>query len=134
MSHFKDKISNLIKFQAPDFVLEDHPYFLEFVKQYYTFLECAEITLTNIGDPDHIQLETLTDTRSFLKLDGSNQQSDDKEDRILLENTSYGDFINGETITGETSGATTTILVEDVDEGSRLFVQDQNKFIEGEKL
>ena len=134
MSHFKDKISNLIKFQAPDFVLEDHPYFLEFVKQYYTFLECAEITLTNIGDPDHIQLETLTDTRSFLKLDGSNQQSDDKEDRILLENTSYGDFINGETITGETSGATTTILVEDVDEGSRLFVQDQNKFIEGEKI
>jgi len=134
MSNFKDKISNLIKFQAPDFVLEDHPYFLEFIKQYYTFLECAEITLTNIGDPDHIQLETLTDTRSFLKLNGSNQQSDDSEDRILLEDTSYGDFINGEIITGQTSGATTTILVEDIDDGSRLFVQDQNKFIEGEKI
>ena len=126
MADFKDKLSYLISQQAPDFVLEDHPYFLEFVKEYYKFLESAEMTLTNIGDPDHIQLETQTETNNFLQLSGTNQQRDDNGDRILLEDTSYGDFINGETITGQTSGATATVLVEDIDEGSRLFVTHQN--------
>src|SRR6056300_1528828 len=134
MADFKDKLSYLISQQAPDFVLEDHPYFLEFVKEYYKFLESAEMTLTNIGDPDHIQLETQTETNNFLQLSGTNQQRDDNGDRILLEDTSYGDFINGETITGQTSGATATVLVEDIDEGSRLFVTHQNKFEIGELI
>ena len=134
MADFKDKLSHLISQQAPDFVLEDHPYFLEFVKEYYKFLESAEMTLTNIGDPDHIQLETQTETNNFLQLSGTNQQRDDNGDRILLEDTSYGDFINGETITGQTSGATATVLVEDIDGGSRLFVSHQNKFEVGELI
>ena len=134
MADFKDKLSHLISQQAPDFVLEDHPYFLEFVKEYYKFLESAEMTLTNIGDPDHVQLETQTATNNFLQLSGTNQQGDDNGDRILLEDTSYGDFINGETITGQTSGATATVLVEDIDEGSRLFVTHQNKFEIGELI
>src|SRR5210317_894869 len=134
MADFKDKLSYLINQQAPDFVLEDHPYFLEFVKEYYKFLESAEMTLTDIGDPDHIQLETQTATNNFLQLSGTNQQKDDSGDRILLEDTSYGDFINGETITGQTSGATATVLVEDNDGGSRLFVSHQNKFEIGELI
>src|SRR5210317_1029199 len=134
MADFKDKLSHLISQQAPDFVLEDHPYFLEFVKEYYKFLESAEMTLTNIGDPDLIQLETQTETNNFLQLSGTNQKRDDNSDRILLEDTSYGDFINGETITGQTSGATATVLVEDIDEGSRLFVSHQNKFEIGELI
>ena len=48
MADFKDKISNIVKHQAPDFVLDDHPYFLEYVKEYYKFLESAEITLSSI--------------------------------------------------------------------------------------
>ena len=71
MAKFDDKISHLINQQAPDFVLDDHPYFLEFVKAYYTFMESAELTLTNIGDPDVIQLETQTGTISLLQLDGT---------------------------------------------------------------
>ena len=134
MATFKDKISHLLNSQVPDFVLEDHPLFLDFVKAYYSFLESAEITLTNIGDPDHVQLETQTTVSNFIQLNGTNQQGDDTGDRILLEDTSYGDFINGETITGQTSGATATVLIEDVDAGSRLFVTHQNKFIEGELI
>ena len=65
MAKFDDKISHLINQQAPDFVLDDHPYFLEFVKAYYTFMESAELTLTNIGDPDVIQLETQTGTITY---------------------------------------------------------------------
>ena len=134
MADFKDKISNLLNSQVPDFVLEDHPLFLDFVKAYYQLLESAEITLTNIGDPDHLQLDSATGATNFILLDGTNVNKDDSTDRILLEDTSFGDFVNGELITGATSGATATILVEDVDAGSRLFVTHQNKFIEGELI
>ena len=134
MADFKNKISNLLNSQVPDFVLEDHPLFLDFVKAYYQLMESAEITLTNIGDPDHLQLDSSASVTNFLLLDGTNTNKDDSTDRILLEDTSYGDFINGELITGATSGATATVLVEDVDAGSRLFVTHQNKFIEGELI
>ena len=132
MADFKDKISNLINSQVPDFVLEDHPLFLDFVKAYYQLMESAEITLTNIGDPDHLVLEGTTAAK--IVLDGTNVSKDDGDDNVLLEDTSYGDFINGETITGSTSGATTTVIIEDVDGGGRLFVVHQNKFIEGELI
>src|SRR6056300_685771 len=132
MADFKDKISNLINSQVPDFVLEDHPLFLDFVKAYYQLMESAEITLTNIGDPDHLVLEGSTAAK--IVLDGTNVSKDDGDDNVLLEDTSYGDFINGELITGATSGAIATILVDDVDAGSRLFVTHQNKFIEGELI
>ena len=132
MADFKDKISNLINSQVPDFVLEDHPLFLDFVKAYYQLMESAEIQLTNIGDPDHIVLEGNTAGKTIL--DGTNISKDDSGDNFLLEDTSYGDFQNGETITGSTSGATATVLIEDVDAGARLFVTHQNKFIEGELI
>ena len=132
MADFKDKISNLINSQVPDFVLEDHPLFLDFVKAYYQLMESAEIPLTNIGDPDHLVLEGTTAGK--IVIDGTNVSKDDGDDNVLLEDTSYGDFINGETITGSTSGATTTVIIEDVDGGGRLFVVHQNKFIEGELI
>ena len=132
MANFKDKISNIINSQVPDFVLEDHPLFLDFVKAYYQLMESAEITLTNIGDPDHIVLEGTTAGKTVI--DGTNINKDDSGDNFLLEDTSYGDFQNGETITGSTSGATATVLIEDVDAGARLFVTHQNKFIEGELI
>ena len=132
MANFYDKISNLINSQVPDFVLEDHPLFLDFVKAYYQLMESAEITLTNIGDPDHLVLEGTTAGK--IVIDGTNVSKDDNGDNVLLEDTSYGDFINGETITGATSGATTTILIEDVDDGARLFVTHNNKFIDGELI
>ena len=75
-----------------------------------------------------------TGTISLLQLEGTNQQSLDSGDNILLEDTSYGDFQNGETITGSTSGATATVLVEDIDNNSKLYISAQNKFIEGELI
>ena len=134
MATFKDKISHLINSQVPDYVLEDHPLFLDFVKLYYQFLESAEITLKEITDPDHLQLDSAVGATDYLLLSGTNSNKDDQDDRILLESTQVGDFINNEIITGSTSGATSTILVEDVDANSRLFVSHQNKFIEGEVI
>jgi hypothetical protein len=137
MATFKDKISQLINSQAPEFVVEQHPKFLEFVKTYYTFMESAELDVTSVQTTDGIQLETETAQNNELILDGSRIDSDrtqlDAGDKILLESSAFGKFTRGETITGQTSGATTTVLSEDLDNG-RLFISAQDKFVIGETV
>ena len=137
MATFKDKISQLINSQAPEFVVEQHPKFLEFVKSYYTFMESAELDVTSVQTTDGIQLETETNQNNELILDGSRIDSDrtqlDAGDKILLESSAFGKFTRGETITGQTSGATSTVLTEDLNSG-RLFISAQDKFIIGETV
>jgi len=137
MATFKDKISQLINSQAPEFVVEQHPKFLEFVKTYFTFMESAELDVTSVQTTDGIQLETETAQNNELILDGSRIDSDrtqlDAGDKILLESSAFGKFTRGETITGQTSGATTTVLAEDLSNG-RLFISAQDKFIIGETV
>ena len=137
MATFKDKISSLINQQAPEFILEQHPKFLEFVKAYYSFMESAELIVTSVQTTDGIQLETETAQANELILNASRLGSDrtliDAGDKILLESSTFGKFTNGETITGQTSKATTTILGEDLENG-RLFISAQDKFIIGETV
>ena len=137
MATFKDKISQLINSQAPEFVVEQHPKFLEFVKTYFTFMESAELDVTSVQTTDGIQLETETAQNNELILDGSRIDSDrtqlDAGDKILLESSAFGKFTRGETITGQTSGATTTVLAEDLN-NNRLFISAQDKFIIGETV
>ena len=71
MAKFTDKISNLINSQAPDFVVEQHPKFLQFLKTYYTFMESAELGVTSVQTTDGILLETETAQTNELILDGS---------------------------------------------------------------
>ena len=61
MAKFNNKLSTIIKHQAPDFVLDEHPRFLEFIKQYYTFMESAEISVTSVETTDGVLLESETD-------------------------------------------------------------------------
>ena len=137
MATFKDKISSLINQQAPEFVLEQHPKFLEFIKTYYTFMESAELNVTSVQTTDGILLETETAQNNELILDGSRLDTDrtqlDAGEKILLESSSFGKFTRGETITGQTSGATSTVLTEDLNSG-RLFISAQDKFIIGETV
>jgi len=137
MAKFTDKISSLINQQVPEFVLEQHPKFLEFLKTYYTFMESAELGVTSVQITDGIQLETETAQENELILDGSRIDTDrtqlDAGDKILLESSTYGKFTRGETITGQTSKATTTVLAEDLD-NNRLFISAQDKFIDGESV
>ena len=64
------KISPLIDGQVPDFIQSDHPVFVEFLKQYYKFLESAEITIS--GTVDEVLLETAT--TNYLVLDGTQKK------------------------------------------------------------
>ena len=138
MAKFTDKISNLLNSQIPDFVLADHPKFVEFLKSYYTFLESAEISVTSIQSTDGLQLESEINTdTSTLLLDASRIDTDrtqlDTGDKVILESSTYGKFTRGETITGSTSKATSVILKEDLANG-KLYISAQNKFIEGEEI
>ena len=45
-SKFTNKISPLIEGQVPDFVQADHPVFVDFLKDYFSFLEAGRLTLT----------------------------------------------------------------------------------------
>ena len=72
MAKFTDKISNLINSQAPEFVVSDHPKFLEFVKSYYTFMESAELAVTSVQTTDGLRLESeIASNEDTLLLDAS---------------------------------------------------------------
>jgi len=137
MAKFTKKITNQLNQQVPEFVLSDHPKFLEFVSTYYRFMESAEITLTNIELTDGIQLETETQQFNNLILDASKLDTDrtqlDAGDKIILEDSTYGKFQRGETVTGQTSNATATVLSEDLT-NNRLYISSQDKFVQDEVI
>ena len=119
----KTKISPLIDGQVPDFVQADHPKFVQFLKQYYQFLEAAELIVDGIIN--NIILEK-TDTQYLLNED---------ETKVVTETGvgTTGKFVVGETITGGTSNATAEVLVDDL-ENTRLFISSQQKFEVGETI
>ena len=137
MAKFNDKISNILNAQLPEFVVEQHPKFATFLKTYYQLLESAELTVEEVETTDGILLETETNQVNLLLLDagrlGSTRTQLDAGDKVLTEDTAFGKFTNGETVTGATSNATAVILAEDLD-NTRLFVTSQTKFIIGETI
>ena len=130
---FNNKISLKVAEQFPDFVNADTAGVITFLEKYYQFMESAELQLTNVGATNQILSEE--GTTNFIVLQNEGPRSNigsTGTDRILMEDTNYGAFVNGETITGDTSKATATIRVEDINGNSRLFISAQPKFIIGE--
>ena len=113
------KISPLIEGQVPDYIQSDHPIFTTFLKYYYEFLEAAELQCDGIIN--NIIQET-TSTNYIL----------DEEDGKVVAETGVGTtgkFIEGETITGSTSNATATVLIDDLgNEVPRIFISSNQKF------
>jgi hypothetical protein len=120
-STLKNKVSPHIQNQLPEFVQSDHPLFSTFLKHYYEFMEAGELVVT--GDNEYLTDETLTGNY-ILEEDGL---------KIVLE-SSVGKFTAGETIVGQTSKATATVLVDDFDTNNRLFISSQQRFITGETI
>jgi len=120
-SKLVNKISPLIEGQVADFVRDDHPKFTRFLKHYYQYLEAGRIVYT--GELDYLRLQTNT-LEFILQEDG---------ERIVTEigAGSTGLFVTGETVTGSTSKATATVLVED-GRNKYLYISSQQKFITGE--
>ena len=120
------KISPLIDGQLPDFIQSDHPVFSKFLKHYYEYLEAGELVVTVTIDKLLLNLET---TSYALDVDGN---------KIVLEDGAgtSGKFVVGDTITGGTSKATATVLVDDLGNANtpRLFITSQQKFVTGETV
>ena len=138
MAKFNDKISTILSGQLPEFIVSEHPKFAEFLKVYYQLLESAELSVTSVRTTEGILLETETDQANNLVLNasslGSTRTSLDAGDKVIFETysgTEYGKFTRGETITGQSSGATAVVLTEDLNSG-RLFISAQDKFIDDE--
>ena len=131
----KKKLSTLVAQQVPEYVLSDHPKFTEFLSSYFLFMESAELNLDTFTAIDNILLETETDTDSYVLINQTNKNGLDAGDKLVDEqNTFGGSFQKGETITGSTSGATSTVLAEDIRDNSRLFVSANNAWITGETV
>ena len=101
-------------------------------------MESAEISVTSVETTDGVLLESETDLEaSALLLDASHISSGNTQeasgDKVLQESSSFGKFEKGEIITGSTSGATATVLVEDLSNG-KLFISAQDKFVDGETI
>ena len=118
------KISPLIDGQLPDFIQSDHPVFSRFLKHYYQYLEAGELQLTVTIDKLLLNLQS---TSYALDVDGN---------KIVLEDGAgtSGKFTVGDTITGATSKATATVLVDNLDNATapRIFITSQQKFVTGE--
>ena len=88
MAKFNRKVSNHISRQVPEFVLEEHPQFVDFLKQYFIFMESAMIVLKDISSTDGLTIETETSNAFNIILDGTKITNDrtvvDKGDKILL--------------------------------------------------
>ena len=120
-----NKISSFIEEKFPEFVKTDHPVFVEFLRFYYQFLETAKIKLTNIQESDQILLESALTVNYLLMEDGT---------KITTDDSAYGVFINGENITGQTSGAISKILAEDSTANSAIYVEQNRYFVIGEVI
>ena len=118
------KISSFIEDKFPEFVRSDHPHFVEFLRLYYQFMESAKITMSSVQAQDNLLLENALTTNFLLNEDSS---------KFYTEDSTYGAFIKGETVTGVTSGATSTILAED-NANSVLYIEQNRFFQVGEAI
>ena len=94
----KKKISTLVKQQAPQFVLENHPKFTEFLTSYFLFLESAEMTLQTFTEIDHILLETDATANNFILFERTNSFGLDSGDKLVAEENDFAGSFEGEII------------------------------------
>ena len=144
MSLFKEKISNLVTSQLPEFVVEDHPKFVEFLKAYYTFMEASLLEVTEVETTDGLQLESeiLENTQVNLLLLNSTGVSseitlENAGEKLLFESSAYGKFTVGEIVQGQTSKALSTILSVDINKTTntgKIFILAQDKFLKDEVI
>ena len=93
------------------------------------------MTLQTFTEIDHILLETDATANNFILFERTNSFGLDSGDKLVAEENDFaGSFRKGEIITGSTSGATSTILAEDIVSNSRLFISANNGFITGETV
>ena len=118
-----NKVSTHIQHQLPEFIQADHhPDFAKFVKVYYQFLESAEITFSEVNN--YLRQETTS----------VNFVLDENDDKIVLEDSVMSNLLWVKLSLDKHQMQLQQLLVDDVDDGARLFISSQNRFIVGETV
>ena len=127
------KLSPLIDGQVPEFVQADHPVFVNFLKDYFQFLEAGRLELKELSGYDSIvnYIRQETNTTAYVLLEDGERVI--TESGLGTDSASISKFVNGEIVTGQTSKATATILVED-SRNSVLYISSQQKFENDEQI
>ena len=102
------KAVSQVQNQLPEFINSEFPLYKKFMEHYYEFMEtlCVYFSGFAVDQLPAIKLEDSID--GFLILDSTDGTAD-AGDNILNEVEAPTAFTVGETVTGETSGATATV-------------------------
>ena len=132
-SKLLNKLSPLIEGQVPEFVQADHPVFVDFLKDYFQFLEAGRLELQELSGYDSIvnYIRQETNTTAYVLLEDGERVI--TESGLGTDSASISKFVNGEIVTGQTSKATATILDED-SRNSVLYISSQQKFENDEQI
>ena len=129
MAKDKKDISVLIEGQLPEFVSSDHPKFKKFIEKYYEFLESHELYFDGVTFDEFKLVPEDANFEFFIYEDDGGGV----EHRIQLESerdtagNANLQFVIGETVPGNTSGA--TALVTGTKGNTHAFVKPTNNAV-----
>ena len=123
------KAVSQVQNQLPAFIGEDFPLYQKFMEYYYEFMEtlCVYYSGYSVDQLSAIQLEESID--GFLLIDSTDGTANVDENVLTEEiaRTSANAFTVGETVTGQTSGATATAKAKGAFTGiNKVFLEPTN--------
>ena len=132
----KKDVSILLEGQLPEFVTYEHPKFKKFIEKYYEFMESHELYFEEITFNEF----KILPEDIIVSVEGVEFITYEDEDRIQLESerdtasNANLQFHIGETITGNTSGA--TAVVTGTKGNTHAFIKPTNEavFLYGEQI
>ena len=124
MAKDKKDISVLIEGQLPEFVTTNHPKFKKFIEKYYEFMESHELYFDGITFHEFKLIPEDVNFDFFSYEDGDRIQLESERDTASNANLQ---FVIGETVTGNTSGA--TALVTGTKGNTHVFVKPTNNAV-----
>ena len=128
-----NSIVPLIEQQFPEFVRDDAPTFINFMKEYYKWMESSELTITNTTQNEFRM--TLEDDDTIFSLeDGSGLTLESSRETT---NTSIlSSFEKSEKIVGQTSGAVGLVDRNMTTANNKIYVSglERNKFLADEVI
>jgi len=128
-----NSIVPLLEQQFPEFIREDAPTFINFMKEYYKWMESSELTITDVIQNEYRL--TLEDENTNLVLeDGSTLTLESTRE---TSNTSIlSSFEKNEKIVGQASGAVGIVDRDMTTSNTKIYVTglERNKFIRDEEI
>ncbi len=106
MAKDKKDISVLIEGQLPEFVVAEHPKFKKFIEKYYEFMESHQLYFDGVTFHEFKLLPEDEDFEFFIYEDDDRIQLESERD---TESNANLQFVIGETVTGNSSGATAVV-------------------------